>query len=64
VQSVILAGTGVTLGTMFFLMGILADLVVSNRKLLERIDYRIRRLESELPDSRRTAAPRVGDRAA
>lgn len=63
VQSVILAGTGVTLGVMFILMGVLADLVVSNRKLLERIDYRIRRLESELPAARQPAA-RAGDRAA
>ncbi|HVZ35539.1 MAG TPA: glycosyltransferase family 2 protein [Polyangiaceae bacterium] len=58
VQSVILAA--LLLGVGFFLGvgGVIADLISVNRKLLERIDYRLRRLElGEHPLSRKAGAP-------
>jgi glycosyltransferase involved in cell wall biosynthesis len=62
VQSVVLAA--LLLGVGFFLIvgGIIADLISVNRKLLERIDYRLRRIElSERPATRIAAlATRVG----
>ncbi len=45
VQSVILAAACVTLGIITFILGFLADLISVNRRLLERIEWRIRRLE-------------------
>lgn len=42
VQSVILASLCLTLGTVFYMMGVLSDLIATNRKLLERIQYQIR----------------------
>jgi glycosyltransferase involved in cell wall biosynthesis len=62
VQSVIL--TALLLGVGFFLIvgGVIADLISVNRKLLERIDYRLRRIElAERPSTRVAALPvRVG----
>jgi glycosyltransferase involved in cell wall biosynthesis len=58
VQSVILSA--LLLGVGFFLIvgGIIADLISVNRKLLERIDYRLRRIElGERPLSRVSTAP-------
>ena len=45
VQSVILAAACVTIGLMTFVLGFLADLISVNRRLLERIEWRVRRLE-------------------
>jgi glycosyltransferase involved in cell wall biosynthesis len=58
VQSVILSA--LLLGVGFFLVvaGLIADLISVNRKLLERVDYRLRRLELEL-----TAAGTIGSKS-
>jgi len=45
VQSVIFASLCITLGMLFGMMGLLGDLIATNRKLLERIDVRLRHLE-------------------
>jgi glycosyltransferase involved in cell wall biosynthesis len=42
VQSVILASLCITLGTLLGMMGFIADLVATNRKLLEKIQYQLR----------------------
>lgn len=42
IQSVILASLCITLGTLLFMMGFIADLVATNRKLLEKIQYQLR----------------------
>ena len=42
IQSVILASLCITLGMLLFMLGFIADLVATNRKLLERIQYQIR----------------------
>lgn len=43
VQSLILASTLMLLGAMCWMIGIQADLIAANRKILEEIQYRIRR---------------------
>jgi glycosyltransferase involved in cell wall biosynthesis len=45
VQSVILSALLLGVGFFLVIAGIIADLISVNRKLLERIDYRLRRLE-------------------
>ncbi len=45
IQSVMLSVLCVTLGFLLFMLGFLADLMATNRRLLERIEWRIRRLE-------------------
>lgn len=45
VQSVILAAACVTIGLLVFVLGFLADLLAVNRRLLERIEWRLRRIE-------------------
>lgn len=44
VQSVILASLGVTLGMLLYMMGLIADLIATNRKLMERIDVRVQHI--------------------
>ncbi len=45
VQSVILAALLLGVGFFMIVAGIIADLISVNRKLLERVDYRLRRIE-------------------
>ena len=44
-QSLILASTLMLLGFMTFIVGLQADVIASNRKLLEDIQYRVKRLD-------------------
>jgi glycosyltransferase involved in cell wall biosynthesis len=48
IQSVVLASLCITLGTLLYMMGLIADLVATNRKLLERINFRSWELELRL----------------
>ncbi len=45
VQSLIFASTLLLLGFMTFILGLQADIIANNRKLLEDIQYRVRRLD-------------------
>jgi len=45
VQSLILAALCLMLAAMSFMIGLIADLIATNRKLMERIDTRLRRLD-------------------
>jgi glycosyltransferase involved in cell wall biosynthesis len=45
VQSAMLAAAAVTIGLIAFLIGFVADLLAVNRRLLEGIDWRLRRVE-------------------
>jgi len=45
IQSVILASLCITLGMLLYMMGLIGDLIATNRKLLEKINLRLRRLE-------------------
>jgi glycosyltransferase involved in cell wall biosynthesis len=62
VQSVILGALMMGVGFFLIVGGIIADLISVNRKLLERIDFRLRRLElAERPATRVSSIPvRVG----
>lgn len=51
VQSLILAAILIIVGFQVLLIGLLADLLSSNRKLLEEVVYRLRRRDAELADS-------------
>lgn len=52
VQSLILAAVFLIIGFVTFLIGLIADLVSFNRKILEEILYRLRRQDSaQAPDS-------------
>jgi glycosyltransferase involved in cell wall biosynthesis len=48
VQSVVFAALCLILGAIMLMMGFLADLIATNRKLMERIDVRMQRIEHEL----------------
>lgn len=45
VQSVILTALCMTIGFLMLMLGFLADLMATNRRLLERIDWRLRQME-------------------
>ena len=48
IQSLILASLSMSMGFVAFITGILADLISVNRKLSERIDLRLRRMEDRI----------------
>ena len=50
VQSLILAAIFLIIGFQVFLIGLLADLIGFNRKIMEDILFRLRRLELKTPD--------------
>lgn len=45
VQSLILASTLILIGVMTFIMGLQADIIAANRKLLEDIQFRVKKIE-------------------
>jgi glycosyltransferase involved in cell wall biosynthesis len=45
IQSVVLASLCVTLGMLLFMMGLIGDLIATNRKLLEKISYKLSLIE-------------------
>ena len=45
IQSLVLASTLMLLGFMTFILGLQADIIANNRKLLEDIQYRVRRID-------------------
>jgi hypothetical protein len=47
IQSVIIGATALILGFLIFLFGVLADLIGSNRRLLEEMLYRVKRLQAD-----------------
>jgi glycosyltransferase involved in cell wall biosynthesis len=49
VQSLLLAALCIMLGAFSFMMGLIADLISTNRKLMERIDLRLQRIEHNEP---------------
>lgn len=57
IQSVVLASLCITLGTLLYMMGLIADLVATNRKLLERINLRAWHIEMGIGGPRREPRP-------
>lgn len=49
VQSLILAALCIMLGAMSFMIGLVADLISTNRKLMEKVDLRLQRLDTGTP---------------
>ena len=45
IQSLVIASTLLMLGFMIFILGLQADIIANNRKLLEDIQYRVRRID-------------------
>jgi hypothetical protein len=45
VQSVIFCALCIIAGLLLFMMGVIGDLIATNRKLLERIDRRLQQIE-------------------
>ncbi len=45
VQSVIFASLFITLGVLLYMMGLIGDLIATNRKLLERVNVQLQRLD-------------------
>lgn len=64
VQSVILAAVCITASLSLFMLGFLADLMSTNRRLLERIDWRLRRLEIDPTRSAQTVTDESTKRVA
>lgn len=54
VQSVILAALCLILGALLLMMGLVADMITANRKLIERVNLRIQRLEYDSSHQRTT----------
>ncbi len=52
IQSLILAALLITIGFFLAVVGILADLIAVNRQLLERLDWRIQRVENHLREGK------------
>lgn len=49
VQSLVIGGLCITLGAIIFMFALLADMITANRKLMERINLRVQRIEMTLP---------------
>ena len=52
IQSVILSSTMMILGFILFFIGLVADLISTNRKLIENMMYRVKKLEIEKEDEK------------
>ncbi|MEO8741697.1 MAG: glycosyltransferase family 2 protein [Lysobacteraceae bacterium] len=67
VQSVILTSLCITLAMLFYMMGLIGDLIATNRKLMERLNYRLYRIElsgnqpKENHSSKKTAERETGN---
>jgi glycosyltransferase involved in cell wall biosynthesis len=61
IQSAVLAAASVTIGFILFMLGFLADLSAVNRRLLERIDWRLRQLENTKARADEASTAQAGD---
>lgn len=61
IQSLIIGGSLLMLGTLVAVMGILADLIATNRKLLEATLFKLRKLEEQLGTDEEPPASIVED---
>ena len=62
IQSLILAAILIIVGFQVLLIGLVADLIASNRKMLEETLYRLRKTDIESPDAGADAAEALGAR--
>ena len=61
VQSAILAASCVTIALVLFMSGFIADLVAVNRRLLERLDWRVKQIELGVAESGKKRTGSGGD---
>lgn len=59
IQSVIFATLCLILGSLMLVVGLLAEMVTANRKLLERVHFRVQHMEHHLIGGQREDEPRV-----
>ena len=59
VQSLILAGLLITLGVLIFVIGLQADLIAANRKILEDIQYHVRKIDYDGVDAHKENGDQV-----
>ena len=59
IQSVILAAALLGTGAFVFLIGVIADLISTNRKLLEQVDWKVKQLQESVRDLRLPPEPQV-----
>lgn len=57
IQSLVIGGALLTVGVLVTVLGILADLIATNRKLLEANMLKLRRIEEKLDQPRQSATP-------
>jgi len=62
-SSLVVSGVIVTLGFVVLVIGLVADVISGNRKLLEDLVYRVRALESPPRERERERQPRADERA-
>ena len=55
IQSLILACTLIIIGFLTFMIGLVSDLMASNRRILADTQYHVRRMEYEMEDRLRSA---------
>jgi len=60
IQSLILAALLMGMGTFLAIVGLLADLISVNRQLLERVDWRVQRIEGHLKDEQKSGSDAGG----
>jgi glycosyltransferase involved in cell wall biosynthesis len=58
VQSAILAASCVTIALVLFMSGFIADLVAVNRRLLERLDWRVKQIELNMDRGTKPKSPK------
>ena len=59
IQSLILASTLMLLGFQTFIVGLLADIISANRKILEDVQYHVRRLDFDRDQEKAWEADKV-----
>lgn len=64
IQSLILGGSLLMMGTLVAVMGVLADLIATNRKMLEATLFKLRKLEERLDEDHDEPTTDMGDEAA
>lgn len=62
VQSLVLGAMCITLGALFFMIALLADMISANRKLLEKLSVRLHRVEGYLANGLAEARSETGTR--
>ena len=55
IQSLILVSLLITIGVMMWVIGVLADTIAANRKIMQDVQIRVRRMDYELEELHKIA---------